>query len=77
MKNVKMKNISIRELNNLMCSSNLLAGGTVTYGKNVYRVDRLDNGRAWVCHMPYEKYVSNSKEYDNTSVGWYALLRIA
>jgi len=36
-----MKNISIKELNNLMCNGNILAGHTVTYGKNVYRNQNL------------------------------------
>ena len=72
-----MKNISIKELNNIMCRGDILAGQTVTYGKNVYRIDRLDNGVAWVYYMPYEKYRCNFEEYDNSPVGWNALLRIA
>lgn len=72
-----MKNISIKDLNSLMCSSAILTGSTVTYGKNVYRIDKLDNGVSWICYLPYETYRSNQSVYDNSPVGWYALLRIA
>ena len=72
-----MKNISIKELNSIMCNGSIFAGVTVTHGKNVYRINKLDNGVKWVCYMPCEKYRSNSDKYDNTSEGWFALLRIA
>ena len=72
-----MKTISIKELNSIMCRGELQAGVTVTYGKNVYRIDKLKNGVAWICYLPYEEYRRNLEKYDNTSVGWYALLRIA
>ncbi len=72
-----MKNISIKELNHIMCSEAILTGATVTYGKNVYRIDKLDNGVSWICYLPYETYRGNQSKYDNSPVGWYALLRIA
>lgn len=72
-----MKNISIKELNHIICSTNILTGKTIKYGKNVYRVDKLDNGVAWICYLPYENYRDKITEYDNSPVGWYALLRIA
>jgi hypothetical protein len=73
-----MKTISVRELNSLMCGNNtILVGQTVTYGKNVYRIDTLINGVKWIVWMPYEKYRQDITGHNNSSVGWYALLRIA
>lgn len=72
-----MKNISIRELNSILCQGHIFAGATVNYGKNVYRIDRLKNGVAWICYMPKEKFYKNFDEYNHSSVGWNALLRIS
>jgi len=69
-----MKNISIKELNDIICGGGILAGKTVTYGKNVYRIDKLDNGVSWICYMPYESYRSNIEEYDNSSIGCCAFM---
>lgn len=67
------KNISIKELNGIM--GDILTGRPVVHGKKVYRLDRLDNGVAWICYKPYENY--RSLENDTFPVGWNALLRIA
>lgn len=73
-----MKTISIRELNSIICGNDtILAGKTIIYGKNAYRIDTLTNGVKWIIWMPYEKYWKNITEYNNSSVGWFALLRIA
>jgi hypothetical protein len=72
-----MKQISIKELNNIMCSTSITAGATITYGKYVYRITKFENGVAWIEYLPYDEYSSKRDEYDNTSVGWGALLRIA
>ena len=72
-----MKNISIKELNSIICDSSILGGGTIQYGKNVYRIDRLDNGVAWICYLSYEIYRCDFDKYNNSPEGWSALLRIA
>lgn len=68
-----MKNISIKELQSIM--GDILTERAIIYGKNAYRLNRLDNGVAWICYKPYNNY--RDLENDNFHVGWNALLRIA
>ena len=76
-----MKDISIKELNSIICSSGILSGTTIKHGLNVYKIHEIhkndNNDGKWISYLPYEIYKYNSTNYDNSPVGWYSLLRIA
>lgn len=53
-------------------------GQTIIHGKKAYSIHKDNtNHVAWVQWLPVEEYWTKSEEYNNSPVGWYALLRIA
>jgi hypothetical protein len=71
-----MPNMNIKTLQNVLDKLFRSGGKAICHGKYAYRMDKNEYA-TWVSWMPCDEYKKDFERFNNSPVGWYALIRIA